>query len=444
VYREEKSVRTPVTSIGVASVVLLACIVAVSPVDTESRTTVDIGVAGRANANASIAASGSFVGVAWAARTTDGVTDVYAATSRDGGRTFSAPVRVNEVPGEVSVSGEQPPRIVLRARGSADPAIVVMWTAKSPSGTRLVSARSSDGGKSFGPAASVPGSDASGNRGWESAAVTARGDVVAVWLDHREVPARTGAAATGGAHQHGAAGHRSAADGVARAQLSQIFFARLNEPASALAIAPGVCYCCKTSVATGAEGTVVAAWRHVYPGNIRDIALAKSSDGGRTFAPAVRVSEDNWVLDGCPENGPVVAVDRANAIHVVWPTLVPGSAGAEETLALFYASSKDGRRFTKRQQIPTDGVPRHPQTALGPDGTITVAWDEQLKGGRRVVVARGTRDDRNSVRFVRQSVSDEPGTHPAVAPVPDGAIVAWTSGTGETILRVGRHPSSGS
>ena len=153
-------------------------------------------------------------------------------------------------------------------------------------GTRLVSARSSDGGKSFGQAESVPGSDASGNRGWESAAVTPNGDVVAVWLDHREVPARTDGA-TAGPHQHGTPSQRSAADGVARAQLSQIFFARLNDPASARAIAPGVCYCCKTSVATGANGTVVAAWRHVYTGNARDIALAKSSDGGRTFASPV-------------------------------------------------------------------------------------------------------------------------------------------------------------
>ena len=117
----------------------------------------------------------------------------------------------------------------VEPRGSTNPAIVVLWTAKSASGTRLVSARSNDGGKSFGQAESVPGSDASGNRGWESAAVTPSGDVVAVWLDHREVPART-AGATTGAHQHGATSQRPAADGVARAQLSQIFFARLNDP----------------------------------------------------------------------------------------------------------------------------------------------------------------------------------------------------------------------
>jgi acyl-coenzyme A synthetase/AMP-(fatty) acid ligase len=86
-------------------------------------------------------------------------------------------------------------------------------------------------------------------------------------------------------------------------------------------------------------------------------------------------------------------------------------------------------------------VPRHPQLALGPAGAITIAWDEQLKGARRIVVVKGTSDDSNSVRFVRQSVSDEPGTYPVVASMAEAAIVAWTSGTtGNTVLRVERHP----
>ena len=123
--------RTHFTSIKMASVVLLAWSVAGSSVDTRSGTAIEIGVAGRANANASIASSGSFVGVAWAARTKDGITDVYVATSRDDGRAFGPPVRVNQVPGDASASGEQPPRIVL-SRESGTPAIVVGSEAERP------------------------------------------------------------------------------------------------------------------------------------------------------------------------------------------------------------------------------------------------------------------------------------------------------------------------
>jgi len=425
----------------IAGVVLVAFVAAVGSIKARSETGVAIGVRDHASANASIATSGSFVGVVWAARSQEGVTDIYIATSRDGGRSFQAPVRVNRTAGDVSVSGEQPPRIALTSNRAADPSVVVMWTAKASSGMRLVSARSTDGGQSFGPAASVPGSDASGNRGWESLAMGARGEPVAVWLDHREMAARPAASAATGGHQHGATMQHQT-DGAATAQLSQIFFARLNDPASARAITHGVCYCCKTSIAAGADGSVVAAWRHVYPGNIRDIALTKSLDGGRTFAPPVRVSEDNWVLNGCPENGPAVAVDQANAVHVVWPTLVHDSRGAE-SLALFYAMSRDGQRFTRRQRIPTEGVPRHPQIAVGPAARITVAWDEQLTGVRRVVIARGTGDYSNPVRFTRESVTEEAGTYPVIASLPDGVLVAWTSGsTADSVLRVARDPAA--
>jgi hypothetical protein len=429
-------VNTHFTLSKIAGVALLACVLTGSSVETNGKA-IEIGVSGRANANASIASAGSFVAVAWAARTKEGVTDIFAVVSRDGGRSFGSPVRVNQVAGEAAVSGEQPPRIALLSRRAGDPALVAVWTARSSSGTRLVSARSTDGGRSFGPTTSVPGSDATGNRGWESMAINAQGDPVAVWLDHREVPARPAGTGASSGHQHGAMQHQT--DGAARAQLSKIFFAKLNDPASARAIAPGVCYCCKTSVATGGDGSIVAAWRHVYPGNIRDIALAKSSDGGRGFSLPVRVSEDNWVLDGCPENGPAVAVDQTNAIHIVWPTLVRESGG-NETLALFYAMSRDGQRFTKRQEIQTDGIPRHPQIAVGPAGKITVAWDEQLRSARRIIIARGTIDYSNPVRFTRESVTEEAGAFPTIAPVSDGVLVAWTSGSAEnSVLRVARH-----
>jgi len=124
----------------------------------------------------------------------------------------------------------------------------------------------------------------------------------------------------------------------------------------------------------------------------------------------------------------------------VWPTLVRGSSGVNETLALFYAASKDGQGFTARQQIPTEGVPRHPQIAVGPGGAITIAWDEQAGGSRRIALSRGTVDATGKARFARQGVTDDSSaTYPVVATVESGTIVAWTSGaTGQTVVRVER------
>ena len=60
-------------------------------------------------------------------------------------------------------------------------------------------------------------------------------------------------------------------------------------------------------------------WRRVFPGNIRDMVVSISNDQGNTFAPPVRVAEDNWKLEGCPDSGPAV-VKVGHRIYVSWLT----------------------------------------------------------------------------------------------------------------------------
>jgi hypothetical protein len=402
--------------------------------------TTDLTVRGRANSNPSIAADGTFVVVTWAAAATAaGVTDVYSATSRDAGHTFSDPVRVNDMAGDAKVSGEQSPRVALVRRKGAEPSVLVVWTAKGATGTRLVSARSADGGRTFAHSTPVPGAEAGGNRGWQSTASDRDGHVLGIWLDHRELAAGGSSPAM---HHDGQAytGHGDA-DGVERAQRSKLYFAQLDGVDGAQAVSGGVCYCCKTALATGADGSIYAAWRHVCPGNIRDIAFTLSRDGGRTFAPPVRVSEDKWVLDGCPENGPAIAVDDRNTVHVVWPTLLKASSPASEPkLALFYAATRDGRSFSTRQEIHTEGVPRHPQIALNQRRSLLVTWDEQANGTRRVVAAQGMLAGEEVVSLKRQSIGDTVrGEYPAVTAVDDGFTVAWTSGPpAQSAIRIER------
>jgi hypothetical protein len=417
---------------------LVLAIVVTATVSSRSATTqkIDIAVRERANAYASLAASGQVAAIVWGA-TVKEATDIYVGVSRDGGRTFGTPMRVA---GDARLAGEQPPRIALVPRVGRGPSIVVVWTANASAGTRLLSARSDDEGRTFTAPAPLPGSEASGNRGWESIATNRSGGIVALWLDHRETSSgrRSGAPMNHAEHQHLESGQRPS-DGVARAQLSKLWFARLGNTKSAKALTGGVCYCCKTTIATDSTGAIYAAWRHVYDGNVRDIAFTKSSDDGRSFAPPLRVSDDNWVLDGCPENGPTMIVDESKRIHIVWPTLVPGSTrSSEPTLALFYAMSIDGKRFTARQRIPTDGVPRHPQMAVDSKGSLILAWDEQAKGTRRIALARGSVDGNGVARFVKQPIGDGVrAEYPTLASTSDRTLVAWTSGSvGQTVIRM--------
>ena len=427
---------------------------------------IELGVKGRGNATPTIAADGSFVAVAWGATRAGAVTDVFTAVSRDGGRAFAAPVRVNDVEGDARLNGEQPPQVALVSRAGHDPAIVVVWTTKGANGTKLLQARSDDGGRSFSPAALVTGSDAAGNRGWEAIAVEAGGRVDAVWLDHREMAKDSSMAASH--HDHKGAG---IPDGVAMAQQSKLFFAALDGTAAPRALTGGVCYCCKTALVAHAGTAIYAAWRHVYPGNLRDIAFTVSRDGGRSFVPPVRVSQDKWMLEGCPDDGPSMAVDARGRVHIVWPTLIteeeetaetaksaeidsvaqrssrsPRLNNVEPTIALFYAMSTDGKSFTARQRIPTEGMPHHPRMAIGADAALTVAWDEQANGSRRIAVAHASADAAGVPRFRRQALTTSgPVVYPALAAARDAVVVAWTSGPSTTssiqVARLGALPA---
>jgi hypothetical protein len=398
---------------------------------------VELGVKGRGNATPTIAADGSFVAVAWGGTQPSGTTDVFTAVSRDGGRAFGAPVRVNNVEGDARLNGEQPPHVALVPRAGHEPAIVVVWTTKGANGTTLLQSRSDDGGKTFSPGALVPGTDAVGNRGWEAIAVEPGGRVDAVWLDHRALAKDSSMAMSH--HDHAGA---EKPDGVAMAQQSKLYFASLDGTAAPRAVTGGVCYCCKTALVGGAGGVIYAAWRHVYPGNLRDMAFTLSRDGGRTFAPPVRVSQDKWMLEGCPDDGPSMVVDARNRIHIVWPTLITEEASnnTEPTIALFYAMSTDGKSFTARERIPTEGLAHHPRLVVGADGSMTVAWDEAAGGSRRIAVARGSVDEAGHPRFRREALTTSgPAIYPALAVAGDGVVVAWTSGaSAASVIRVAR------
>jgi hypothetical protein len=406
-----------------------------SPAAQTSDSPVVVGVPDRANANVSMATasgpdSASVVALAWSAAGDQGP-DVFAAVSTDGGTTFGEPVRVNDEPGTAKMNPETPPRVAVARRGGAID-VAVSWTS-TVDGTTIRLARSTDGGRTFSASSALSAPGAPGNRGWHAmSGFDAAGRVALVWLDHRDM------APVGAVPEHDADPEtHGSTDGAAMAQRSQLYFAEAAPDGASVEqpVVRGVCYCCKTSVALDPQGAVYAAWRQVYPGNIRDIAFAVARDG-RTFEAPVRVSDDEWELNGCPEDGPSLVVDPDGAAHVAWPTVVT-SANGEPRKTLFFASSGDGRSFTPREALPTDGSPDHPQLARAADGALIVAWDELTGGTRRIALAvrapGGT--------FIRRPLAGEPnGRYPVVAPAGDGWAVAWAAADGHGVMvqRVGR------
>jgi len=386
------------------------------------------------NAAPWVASAGRFVAVTWGAAL-DGKWDIYLATSADEGRTFGTPVRVNTVDGDGRVGGEIPPRVALHLpAGASVPQVVVAWNAKDQ-GTEIKIARSRDFGKTFAAPVSLQTPGAAGDRGWHALTIDAQGLAHVVWLDHRglaEAPAHAGAKA--GAHE------AAALDGVAMAMKSRLHYATYGDRATPeQMLAPGVCYCCKTALAPTANG-VLATWRHVYDGNMRDMAFALLGTPGAAAAPP-RISADGWSINGCPDDGPALAVDATDRVHAIWPTVIPGD---EPVGALFYASkAATAQAFGVRQRVTTLGSPKpsHPQVAVDGTGHLFVAWDEIVGGVRTAAWADGTAAADGGLRLGAPArlAAAGPTHYPVMAPLSRGVVVAWVSGAqGSSVIRV-RH-----
>jgi hypothetical protein len=299
---------------------------------------------------------------------------------------------------------------------SSDGEVDVLWVSKRDGVPSIRAARSIDDGRSFDAPRTVSPAGASGARGWESGAIGADGVMHAAWLDGRNAAPATAS------HDHMA----MMREGGPR---QDIFAASWRGGGTLVEtrVATDVCFCCKTAVASR-DGDVYIAWRHLYDGGVRDIAVAHSADGGATYGAPVRVSADNWQINACPDDGPALSVDGAGTVHVAWPTLVHDRD--TDRVAIFSAVSRDkGRTFSPRLRV--DGArgtaPGHPRLAVMPDGTAAVIWDE-LTGGRRQIALRlvGPDDTPEHLHPVRVLTESDTSVYPSIVAAGDRLVTAWT------------------
>jgi len=183
------------------------------------------------------------------------------------------------------------------------------------------------------------------------------------------------------------------------------------------------CPCCRTALATAADGTVFIAWRHIYPGNIRDIVVARSTDQGATWSDPVRVHADDWAIDACPHAGPSLLVDAASHLDIAWWT------GKEQSAGVWFAQSDDGGT-SFGQAIPL-GVaqysrPAHVQLALSPSGVVAATWDDGTVKVPRVQLRISRDGGRTFDPAQTLSAEGRSATFPVLALHGDSVTVAWS------------------
>ena len=244
--------------------------------------------------------------------------------------------------------------------------------ADDPYATSIHLARSVDNGKSWIPLPSPYKDEKSGTHSFLSA-FSAGSELGLVWLDAQNQRHIHKSAANGAAPSDeylGAVGLRAATFGSDGAQIGDTF------------IDPITCECCPTSAAVSAKGPVVVYRNRIAPSGarpqdiryetatVRDIYLTRLENGHWTDPQ--RVYADNWVINGCPDNGP--AVDASgNDVAVAWWT----AAGDQPHVSV--AFSKDsGATFSRPIRISTKPAEGQVTVALVDHGRAAiVGWLEE-------------------------------------------------------------------
>ena len=288
--------------------------------------------------------------------------DVMLAHFNNKAELQGAPVRINRESGVATAwRGDQPSVAV-----AADGAVYVLWTASVDAGdkhgTDIYLSASTDRGQSFASEVKVNDDKTPGAHGMHSLAVAKDGRIYAAWLDERNVHAPKPSTKAEGHHME---------------SNRDLYIATSTDGGRSFSanrkVASDACPCCKTSLAVATDGTLYAGWRQVLPGSFRHIAVASSTDGGTNFSTPVIVSDDRWMLQGCPVSGPSLSVDNGN-LKVIW-----FAAGESSEPGLYFAESKDkGRSFSPRQLLSQETVRGTPALASSAQSMIAV-WQSADK-----------------------------------------------------------------
>ena len=171
-----------------------------------------------------------------------------------------------------------------------------------------------------------------------------------------------------------------------RGEGSSLFFSKTNDKDGFLTdqvIAKGTCECCRTDLFVSKEGKIHAIYRDILEGSIRDMVHLSSSDNGKTFTQPNRISQDDWVINGCPHTGPSMG-ETSIGLHYAWFTQ-GGGAGIYYTF-----SGKNGEEYAPRKLLTAQG--QHPQLLALENEKVIFVWEEKENQAKNPGGGHGNHD----------------------------------------------------
>ena len=263
---------------------------------------------------------------------------------------------------------------------TADHALWTHWLQKSadaPYAYDVMLVRSLDHGMNWSAPRVVHGDGTKTEHGFVSMWAQGEGSLGIAWLDGRN----TGDATAADKH----AGHDGGHDeghGGAMTLRAAVFDANLRASAET-EIDAMTCDCCQTDVAATADGAVLV-YRDRSEQEIRDIYATRFD--GKIWSKPARVHADDWKMPACPVNGPSVAA-RGNDVAIAWYT----AAGDKPAVKL--ARSVDGGA-TFAEPIALDtGAAIQGRVAVAIDAQqVWTVWLREESGAQSLWLARYSTD----------------------------------------------------
>ena len=304
---------------------------------------------------------------------------------------------------------------VPSVRALADGSLVAHWMQENgpdPEAYNLRLAWSKDGGATWSPPTSPHHDGTKTQHGFASLFDAPGGGLGLVWLDGR-------------------ATNPDSPNATDNMSLRAAEYTAAGKQLRETAIDTRVCDCCPTSVATTAEGPIVA-FRNRSDKEVRDIYVSRLA-AGRWSTP-VAVHNDNWKIEACPVNGPAVSA-RNRDVVVAW-----FSAQNDEGKAFAAFSHDAGRTFGPPVRVDDVAANGHVGVELLKDGSAAVSWIEfasqrsQFKV--RQVESSGTRSTATSVAGAEDG---RVAGNPRIAQGRDELVFAWTeTSNGASRVRTAR------
>jgi hypothetical protein len=338
---------------------------------------------------------------------------VLVSSSPDRGRTWRTATHVTAAPEKIDANGESRPKIALGRKGE----VYVSWTR---SGTKPYTgdirfARSLDGGKTFDAPRTINDDGVETGHRFDALAVANDGTVHLAWIDKRDLDRAKAAKQEyeGAALYHSVSRDRGAT------------FTKNSK------IKDNVCECCRVAYALDSQGELVFLWRDAT-GNIRDHVLVRVAANGAVAGKTQRATSDGWKINGCPHQGPAVAVGPDDVTHLVWFT----GAGRDGAGVFYGRLSRDGRPLGAQKKL-TSSMKGHAVVHVR-GSRVTVVWKENGAQSGSSIMTAVSNDGGATFGAPRPlATTDGISDHPLLVEAADGLYLSWfAAAEGHRLLRL--------